>query len=575
MFLGRGITVFISGEAGCGKTRLTKEFLEIAKKREITVLTGWCLSNATVPYFPFIEAFDIQSPFIKEENSLAIAQELSVKSWITETNNIPYGGSKDNAASQLWKDQTFAAITEELLIMSAKKPTILFLEDVHWADSASLSLLHYISRSISAERVLVVATFRSEELTEPFDGRPNPLIETLRLMGREDLFREIKLPNLNQASVEKIAENMLEGRIDIELTKRIAEESRGNPLFIVESLRMLADHCDLTLKHGVWHLSVDKINIPTKVKEIILRRISKLKLEQRRVLEVASVIGEIFDAEQVGRVLQQERLEVLETLDAINHSSLLVYPEENNFRFDHSRSREIIYDEIPSPLRKEYHSKIAEGLEQKKSKVSSAGDLAHHFAQAGRKEKAVEYALIAGKDALAKFSTLEAISHFNYVLQSNSKDLSFSNMQVALEGMGDAYIAKGLFEEAIKTLEKFNQNEKGFLSLRILRKLMSAYFLVGGPKRSYALELSKKALKFESPDRLEFARVKVWEGKATGWGGNVNKAIECLEEALQIFEEEYSLLDLASVLFELGHMYAVNGQLEKALVCRTIFGCNL
>ena len=216
---GKGITVFISGEAGCGKTRITKEFLEIARKNDITVLTGWCLSNAPVPFFPFLEAFDSYASGNEESASIA-SQKLGLKTWLKQANSFEGFEKSENVTPQVWKDQAFAAVTKELLFLSTEKPTILVLEDIHWADSASLSLLHFVSRAIGSERLFVLATFRSEELNSPSEGHPHPLVETLRLMGREDLFAEIKLANLNEHDVGRIAESMLSGRINPEPYKK-------------------------------------------------------------------------------------------------------------------------------------------------------------------------------------------------------------------------------------------------------------------------------------------------------------------------------------------------------------------
>ncbi len=88
-------------------------------------------------------------------------------------------------------------------VLASTKPLVLFIEDLHWADSASLSLLHHLSRIISSERILILATYRSDEVTEMVEDHLNPLTDTLRLMSREDLFREIKLPSLNKANVKE------------------------------------------------------------------------------------------------------------------------------------------------------------------------------------------------------------------------------------------------------------------------------------------------------------------------------------------------------------------------------------
>ena len=128
---GNGTTLLVSGEAGSGKTRLTSEFLNIARKKEVTVLTGWCLSNAAVPYFPFVEAFE---SFSSDNEAQAFgSQLLRMKSWLTETSWTGTLEKQGIPSPQIWKDQTFAAVTKELLMISTLKPTVLFIDDIHWA----------------------------------------------------------------------------------------------------------------------------------------------------------------------------------------------------------------------------------------------------------------------------------------------------------------------------------------------------------------------------------------------------------------------------------------------------------
>lgn len=138
---GKGTTVFISGEAGSGKTRLISDFLNAAKQKiEITTLTGWCLSNAGVPYFPFIEAF---STYFSSSGKKSKKEEPKLNFWLKEPSRTGLSGELAYLSPQALKDQTFAAVAKALLGMSTTKPTILFIDDIHWADSASLALLHY------------------------------------------------------------------------------------------------------------------------------------------------------------------------------------------------------------------------------------------------------------------------------------------------------------------------------------------------------------------------------------------------------------------------------------------------
>ena len=249
----KGNTVFVSGEAGSGKTRLINEFLNTAKqKTEVTALTGLCLSNAAVPYLPFVEAFTSYSP--QKEIGEAENAIMEINAWLSGTKIAEKSGIYGNLAPRAWKDLTFAAVTKALSIISVAKPLILFIEDLHWADSASLSLLHFVARALRSEKVLLLATFRSEELITDAEGQAHPLAEELRMMSREDLFSEIKLSNLDQALVGEIAENMIGGNIDPGLAVKLSQESRGNALFVVESLRMLSERGSLYQENDKWRL---------------------------------------------------------------------------------------------------------------------------------------------------------------------------------------------------------------------------------------------------------------------------------------------------------------------------------
>ena len=564
--LGNGTTVLISGEAGCGKTRITNEFLKIAHKNDITVLHGWCLSNAPVPYFPFLGA--LSSYISGNEKSPSFASEqLGLKTCYMGPNRDQGFEKPENVAPQVLKDQIFAAVTKELLFMSTEKPTILVLEDIHWADSASLSLLHFVSREIGSERLFILATFRSEELSPPMEGQSHPLVETLRLMGREDLFTEIKLANLNEQDVGRIAESMLGGSINTNFAEKLAKDSQGNPLFVVESVKMFFEHGYLVQEQGQWRLSKEQRIIPLKVKDIIMRRVDVLKVNERRIIDVASVIGDVFDPEILGAVLNQDSLQVLETLNTISQYNSLVCAEDPFFRFDHAKSREVLYEEIRPPLRRGYHERIAEIIESssKKFKAHSIGDLAYHYVQAGNKEKSIQYSLLAGQEALTKFSNSEAIKHFTYVLQADSESMENSiEKRTALEALGDAYYSNCMFKNALKAFEKLCETETGIIRFRAFRKAMDAAFFMGD--LTHLLELTKKMEEYASDHRLENARVHMNIGRAFSNMGKMKEGLEEMERALRIFEEEYSLPDVARALMGVAIIAVSNSQLEKACV---------
>ncbi len=568
---GKGVTVFISGEAGAGKTRLSTEFLKIAKKKQVTVLTGWCLSDVAIPYFPFIEAFDSYVSNSEDEGLSIVDQQLSLKTWLIG-NQSQAKETLGKTYPEAWKDQTFRAVAQELLFLSTKKTLILILEDIHWADSASLSLLHYLARQATSERILIIATFRSEELNACVEGHPNPLSKELLLMGREDLYRELKLTNLSRDDVRRVAENMLGGLVHSDFEKKLAADTMGNPLFVVEALRMMHQQGSLHRTNGKWSLRVDNFEIPKKVKDVILRRLEALKSDQRLILNAASVVGEKFDPKLIAAVVSQDNVGVLTTLNEIAKTTLLIHCDANCCRFDHAKSREMIYGEIPPLLRKEYHSRIAQRIEaDQETDDFSINDLAFHYDEAGNKGKAVKYSLQAGKIALSRFSNAEAIKHFKYVLENVSKNPENAEARrTAQEGLGDAYYANSMFNEAMRTFEELGKNETGVVKLRAFRKAMECAFQC--MNIPHLMELVKEAEPYAAADRLESARVLMSRGRVYIMQHLVTlapedrmHALEDMGAALRVFEEEYSLWDAALALIGAGTMHPLFGEPQKGI----------
>jgi tetratricopeptide (TPR) repeat protein len=564
-FEGKGNTVLISGEAGSGKTRIAEEFLKIAKEKDSTILTSKCLSQANEPYFAFAEAFENYSSAFEGQND-ATANNLNIKSLLLNRSDWSRNESGESSTPQSWRDQTFAAVSKELGFLSIRKPIILFIDDIHWADSASLSLFHYLSRNVTSERMIILASFRIEELTPLWEGQPHPLFEILQLMRRESTFEEIRLANLTQQQTIEIAQSMLGGQLTKEFAEKLSAESLGNPLFVVEYLRMLNEQGNLTTVNNQWSFKTDLVDIPLIVKEIILRRIGFLKSEQRRVLDAASVIGDNFDVDLLGGVLCQDRISILETLNEISRSNSLVRSEEDYFRFDHPKSREVLYEEIRPPLKKGYHTLVAEQIEIQSKKDSNPrlSDLAHHYTLAGRKKESIKYSLAAGKDALIRSSNIEAIKHFKFVLNTASNGKEFDNEIIeAKEGLGDSYFANSMYREALETYELLVATQEGSIRARAFRKAMDSAFFQGNFE--HLIELTTKAQEYVKLDRLEGARVRMNIGRALSNLGKAHEGLLQMEQALKTFEEEFSLPDTARVLMGIAIIALMLNQREKAL----------
>jgi tetratricopeptide (TPR) repeat protein/KaiC/GvpD/RAD55 family RecA-like ATPase len=578
---GKGSTVFISGEAGSGKSKLAKEFLNAASKKGITILSGWCLSDAAVPYFPFVAAFDsyfgamdeepLSGPSIGRSVNLvpnfapATSNAFGITAWL---NGFKSPQLQQVSSPQVWKDQVFSAVGKTLHTLADQAPIIFFMEDMHWADSASLALLHYISRIIPSERIMLLATFRSEELTADVDGRPHPLAEIIRQMKREDIYSEIRLSSLSKNEIKTIFTNMLGGNPQPALVEKLSGESHGNALFLIESLRMLTERKSLIQDGDNWRLAEYEMGIPSKVKDIILRRLGILKFNQRRVLDAASVIGEKFDIELLGSILNQDNLELLETINFIARSTSLVFSEGNCYQFNHAKSRETIYGEIPVPLKRGYHNRIAERLEaSSKQDHLPLSDLAYHYAQAENKEKALKFALAAAEDEYAKFSNSESMKHFKFVLDNLSETQEQKiNRLKAMEGLGDALHAMSCLDEAEKVFDVILKlSEDPLVQLRIARKSMLCSYWLGNIH--VALAKGETGDKYGTSDSLEYARLKLQTGFIKGRAGRNLEAIKDMEQALRVFERQPSLADVAQALVEINFTYRMVGRLVDSFSC--------
>jgi len=156
----KGVTVFVCGEAGVGKTRLVNEFLEIVKKKGATILVGQCLSRVNIPYFPFREALSTHISTLRDEKVKSIVKKhLRTTEWLKDSEATGELRKRELFSTpKIDKDRTFQAVAEFFLYLSKQEPIILFMDDLHLADQLSLSLLHYLSRKCRNSRLLIIGT---------------------------------------------------------------------------------------------------------------------------------------------------------------------------------------------------------------------------------------------------------------------------------------------------------------------------------------------------------------------------------------------------------------------------------
>ena len=232
----RGGLVLISGEAGIGKTRILTKLCDAAAQTGFFTIKGGCVPGIPIPFLPFQEAFAFLNGGPFEKSSSADLFE-----------------PKDRA-NILFK--SLELLTNE----SARRPLLICLEDLHWADSSTIQLLYFLARKVRGLRVLIAGTYRSEDLIPSPDGEVHPLLASVRLMNREGTLFEVPLGRIDDRALTEAMEGMLGAPAELELEKKILEQGDGNPLFVVETVRMLVSEKRLLMKNGSWTMIDDAEN---------------------------------------------------------------------------------------------------------------------------------------------------------------------------------------------------------------------------------------------------------------------------------------------------------------------------
>ena len=618
---GKGTTVFISGEAGVGKTRLVNEFLNLAKKKGAGIFAGWCLSEANIPYFSFREAFNTYISTINDGKAKSvISKQLRTTGWFEDSESTQESEKHEPYLTpQIERDRTFEAAARVLLQLSAQEPLILFLDDLHWADPLSLALLHYLSRECRNSRLLIIGTYRLEELVHTKEERPHLLEETMFSMSREDLLTRMELDRLGRNDFPALVRSIFGSSLGKEFVEKLYEETEGNPLFASEMLSMLVDEGHLREKDGRWVFSAptEKIGIPSKVHEVITRRISRLGREKRKLLDLAAVSGYHFAPDTLSRVLALDPAVVLEMLVEIEQRHRLIRSVGSAFEFAHHKIREVVYGDMPDELRSIYHVKIADCLEQalaEKISDSYMADMALHSIEGGLPEKAFEYLIRLGEKAVKISANAQAIDYLNKALEATRTTASLAsseNLARIYKIRGRAWIGQG---EAAKAVDDFNLFLQNATSLGDESIVTESHYWLGEAltmqykwtesKRNFvrAIEMARKTgnkfvecrslaslgfsllwdldtleesrirleesskISREIGDRVADARSRLWLGFFHNWRGEFNLAKENVNEALTLLEELGDRFNALYALMLLGWVNCGKGEYNDAIL---------
>jgi predicted ATPase len=407
-----GRLVLIAGEAGSGKTTLSEQFLLMAKSGGCHTLVGRSVPGSPTPYMPLVDAFSKEphNPFVLKDT-----------------------------VTKLFASKLMLSVLEDLERLSTDRTVILWLEDLHWADSSSISFVHFLARNVTTMKVLILGTYRPEDLQASKEGEVHQLKESLKIMRREGVVQELELEPLSIVDTKQIASKTLGGLADGELLDLIAEESEGNPLFTVEIARYMMGSGQIVFSNGEWKVEPSyQLRIPTTIAEVILARFDRVLKEERKILEYSSVIGEWFDPDLIEDGLGLNRMRILDELDELENDHKLIREHEGRYKFIHEKIKQVIYEQISINRRKEIHRSIGHSYEARLPNDELLGPMSYHFDKANENGKCIQYSLSAGKYCFRRKAVREAQSFFQLVLARTDNDNGLVPERLeALEGLGD------------------------------------------------------------------------------------------------------------------------------------------
>ncbi|MBA3653097.1 MAG: AAA family ATPase [Actinobacteria bacterium] len=413
---------FVVGEPGIGKTRLAAEIAQTVRVSGLA-LYGRSDEETLVPYQPFVEAL---RPYLLSLPDKVLADELAVDGAhiarlmpevaerLAHVTGPPAAGSSDDPATERYR--LFEAMTAVLDHAATAAPVFLVLDDMHWADKPTVLLLRHIIRSPRPQRLFILGTYRDTEV-----GPERPLGGALADLRRDHRYDRLRLHGLSAEDVVALTGEWGDAALAEVVGGALYAETEGNPFFVGETLRHLAESGAIHLEDGRWTADAGaaEFAIPEGVREVVTRRLARLTEEARRILSIAAVMGPEFELRPLASVVERDESAVLDALDAGVGAQVIVESPDavDRYQFSHALIRRTLHDEMSTTRRVRLHLRIAEAIEARTDGPSDRrlAQLAYHFGEAavaGQADKAATYAEAAGARALELVSYEEAVEHF-------------------------------------------------------------------------------------------------------------------------------------------------------------------
>ncbi|MFP3898815.1 MAG: protein kinase domain-containing protein [Dehalococcoidia bacterium] len=416
---GQGSLTMVVGEPGIGKTALTEQLGTYVSLRNGRVLVGHCYEEGSLslPYLAFVE---VLRSYAQARDVSHLRKELgtgarSVARVVSEVRERLRIEPAPQVNPEEERYQLMQAVTEFLGSAAMAQPLLIVLEDLHSADKGTLEMLEHVGRNVADKRLLIVGTYRDVEV-----DRTHPLSAALAELRRLPRFARLLLRGLNADEVRRLLSSIAGQEVPWGLAEVVHRQTEGNPLFVQEVVRYLAEEGVFTREGGQWRAISDtpvEMRIPDGLRDVIGKRLSRLSESCNQILSVAAVIGRDFQLEVLQRVAGVGDDELFAALEEARKMAVV---EERtgigarvSYRFAHAFFRRTLYEETIAPKRIRLHRQVALALEEvyRNRLEEHAAELAEHFSNSSDTadlEKAVTYGEMAARRAVSVYAYGEA-----------------------------------------------------------------------------------------------------------------------------------------------------------------------
>ncbi len=419
---GTGALVMVGGEPGVGKSRLAEELAIRCAREGFQTFFGASYEMAGAqPYIPFVEAYEqalAQAPSPQAFRQFLGDEAAEIARLVPKLRQLcPDIPPPLDLPAEQERRYLFNSIWEVLARTGRAQPTLLVLDDIHWADEPTMLLIQHLAERIAEVPVLMVGLYRDSELDV---GRP--LSRTFEELTRRRLARRMPLGRLPQEGVAEMAAGMAGQEPPPRLVEVLYAETEGNPFFTEEVFKHLAEEGRLFDADGRFRadLSVEDLDVPEGVRLVVGARLRRLGEEGPKILASAAVLGRVFsfDLLQYLEELPEDRL--LDIVEEAERARLIFAvddsPGEDRFIFAHELIRQTVLSELSAPRRRRLHARAAEALERHYAAALApqAAAIANHLLEAGpaaEPKRTFRALIMAGRFALETSAFEEALRH--------------------------------------------------------------------------------------------------------------------------------------------------------------------